>query len=475
VIPKGDAISIMQFNAPLTRANWKGKRVLILGLGQFPQGSGISAALAFARAGADLTVTDLKNAADLSSNVKRLKRFKNVRFVLVRHDPQDIERSELVVANPRVRPNAPEMRLARKKGIPVASDIGLFLDRCPASVIAVTGTRGKSTTSSLIAAMLKASGKRVWLGGNILVSPLTFLSRVKSKDVVVLELSSWQCESLAGVHRVPHIAVVTNLLRDHLNAYDGMEDYAEAKAQIFRHQKKEDTVILNSSDEVGKRWMGEAPGIVKRFGSARGDDARLKKGEIHLGTTTLLPLKRMKLIGEHNGLNACAAALAAKEGGATIAGIRKALREFEPLPYRLETVVIRQGVRYVNDTCATTPDGAIAAIRALRPISNRIWLIAGGADKELDYVDLGKEIAKAKKRVSILLLPGDASDKLRNELIINKVDFEAIPSLTEGVRIASERAKRGDTVALSPAAASFNQFKNEFDRGETFKKVVGRI
>jgi UDP-N-acetylmuramoylalanine--D-glutamate ligase len=463
------------FAAPLTKKSWKDVPVLILGLGQFPKGSGISAALAFARAGANVTVSDLKSASDLASNVKRLKRFKNVRFVLGRHDPEDVKKAALIVANPRVRPNSPEMKLARKEGIAIASDISLFLDRCPATVVAVTGTRGKSTTSSLIAAMLKAGGKRVWLGGNILVSPLTFLSKVKAKDVVVLELSSWQCESLPLVRRTPRIAVVTNVMRDHLNAYDGMEDYAEAKAQIFRQQRPTDVVILNAGDAYGQLWKREAPGRVRTFGTGKGTDARLLRGVLYAGKTRIIGIDRMKLIGAHNGMNASAAILAAREAGAKIPGIRRALRLFKPLENRLETIRMRRGVRYVNDTTATTPDGVIAAIRALRPISKRMWLIAGGADKKLEYAELGRELVKAKRSVLILLLPGDGSDKLRRELNARKMTYRTIPSIEEGVRLASGQAKKGDTIVLSPAAASFNQFKNEFERGDVFRKAVRRL
>ncbi|HWR00064.1 MAG TPA: Mur ligase family protein, partial [Candidatus Methylomirabilis sp.] len=213
-------------HAPLTHAAWNGRRVLILGLGQYPKGSGVSAALLFARLGARVTVTDLKTRKELTANVKRLSRYKNVRFVLGRHRLEDVRRAEIVVANPRVRPSSKELALAQRLGVPVTSDVALFLERCPAPVIAVTGTRGKSTTSSLIASIMSGAGKTAWLGGNILVSPLTFLSKVKPRHVVILELSSWQCESL-GSSKAPHIAVVTNLMRDHLNTYEGMDDYAE--------------------------------------------------------------------------------------------------------------------------------------------------------------------------------------------------------------------------------------------------------
>ena len=198
--------------APLNKKAWKNRRVLVLGLGQYPQGSGVTAALLFARLGARVTVTDLKTKKELAKNVKRLARFKNVRFALGGHRLEDVRRAELIVANPRVRPASKQLALARRLNIPATSDIALFLDRCPAPVIAVTGTRGKSTTSALIASIMRASGKKVWLGGNILVSPLTFLSKVRSDHVVVLELSSWQCESLSK-SKAPRVAVATNPAR----------------------------------------------------------------------------------------------------------------------------------------------------------------------------------------------------------------------------------------------------------------------
>lgn len=445
--------------ASFTRAVWKNRRVLILGLGQYPKGSGISSALMFARLGAHVTVTDLKSRKDLALNVKRLASFKNVRFRLGGHDVDDIRKAELIVANPRVRPSSKELMLARKHGIPVTSDIALFLDRCPASVIAVTGTRGKSTTASLIFHILKAGHRRVWLGGNILVSPLTFLSKVKKRDVVVLELSSWQCESLS-VTRAPHIAVITNLMRDHLNTYDGMEDYAEAKAQIFRHQGPKDIVILNADDAYGRRWMKEAPGIVKEFGTRKG-------AELVTGGSSL--------IGSHNRLNAIAASLAAQAAGISAPVIRRALKTFKPLSYRLELIRTIKGVLYVNDTCATTPDGTIAAVNALDTGKSKLFIIMGGADKELDYEEAGKVLQKRKGRIHVLLLPGSASGKIENILRSRHLSFTRVKDLREAIQVAGSHAIKGDTVVLSPGAASFGQFSNEFERGDVFNALVSRI
>jgi UDP-N-acetylmuramoylalanine--D-glutamate ligase len=460
-------------HAPLTRALWKDRRVLILGLGQYPKGSGVSAALAFAKLGTRVVVTDEKPESEIKANVTRLRKYKNVRFVLGKHELSDIDDAEIIVANPRVRPSSPMMKRARKKGIPVTSDIALFLDRCPAQVVAITGTRGKSTTTTLIAEMLKASKKRVWLGGNILVSPLTFLSSVKPKDIVVLELSSWQCESLGASLRQPHISVVTNLMRDHLNAYDGMEDYAEAKAQIFRHQEPDDIVILNADDAYGRTWMSEAPGSVLTFGK-KGKQASIRNGILRMNGKDVIRENQLQIIGEHNAMNACAAMLAAREAGASVAGIVKTLKTFKGLENRLQTIRVHQGVTYINDTTATTPDGAIAACKALLPRMHFLFFIMGGSDKELDYTELGLLFKKSKKRIGVFLLPGNASDKMRKEFHRHGIAYEDIADMKEAVRRASAVAESGDAVILSPAAASFGLFKNEFDRGEQFVKAVKR-
>jgi UDP-N-acetylmuramoylalanine--D-glutamate ligase len=450
---------------------------LILGLGQFPQGSGVTAALLFARLGAKVTVTDLKTRKELLANVKQLSPFKNVKFVLGKHDLEDVKKAEIVVANQRVRQSSREILLARKLRIPVVTEMSLFLDRCPCQVIGVTGTRGKSTTASLIAHILKASGRRTWLGGNILVSPLTFLSKMKKSDVCVLELSSFQTESSAGV-RVPHIAVVTNLMRDHLNAYGSMEEYAEAKAQIFRHQTARDVVILNADDAYGRAWSKEAPGEVLRFGTSKDADASLIAGKIVLRQgrrrISVLSVSRIPLLGSHNVSNALAAALACRTAGVSITNIRRGIASFRPLPNRLEPIRTVRGVLYVNDTCATTPDGTIAAIEALvdRKSHHHLWVIVGGADKDLIYDQFARVAATYHPHIHVILMPGDASKKIRESLKRTRVHIHDADDMKEAVYIASKHAMRGDAAVLSPGAASFNQFANEFERGEMFKKCI---
>lgn len=424
-------------------------KVLILGLGQYPKGSGIAAALFYARKGDEVRVTDKKTEKDIATNVKQLKKFPNVTFVLGEHRAEDVKWADVIVRNPRVRPSSSEMQLASKLGKKIESDISLFLERCPCPVIGITGTRGKSTTTSLIAEMLKATGKRVWIGGNILVSPLTFLSHVKKADLVVLELSSWQLEVM-GQHGVsPHLAVITNIMRDHLDTYENAEAYAEAKAQIFRHQTPEDVVFL-PADKAFNEYAKEAPGSVVRVGTK-------------VGVT-------MKLLGEHNERNAAFAVAVARAMGVKMPAIKRVLKSFNGLPNRLETIATIRGVRYVNDTTATTPDGTIAALRALAPLSKQIHLIAGGADKMLEFDEVAAVIKKTK--ADITLFEGTAFEKFAAALKKKRVPFQKVSSMKDAVAYHREHAIKGDTILLSPGCASFGLFKNEFDRGEQFVKIA---
>ncbi|PIP60261.1 UDP-N-acetylmuramoyl-L-alanine--D-glutamate ligase [Candidatus Uhrbacteria bacterium CG22_combo_CG10-13_8_21_14_all_47_17] len=436
-------------------------KVLILGLGKYPRGSGISAALYFAKRGDEVTVTDLSTEKELAGNVKQLKKYKNVHFVLGRHRLEDVRKADLIVRNPGIRKNTRELMEARKRGIPLASDITLFLEQCPVPVIGITGTRGKSTTSTLLADILTASGKyrRVWLGGNILVSPLTFLSQVKEGDIVVLELSSWQLESTGEAGISPSIALWTNLMRDHLNTYEDMAEYAEAKAQIFRHQKPEDIALL-PSDKSFDAYAESTAGNVYRWGTSRSLEHKIVKSV------------SLKILGAHNEKNAEAAVAVALQLNVSQTAIKKALRQFTGIANRQELVATVRGVKFINDTTATTPDATIAAIKAFAK-QGKIHLIFGGADKELDFTEVAGVLKRA--RVDVVVLPGTAHAKIVKVFSAKKVSFQDVDSLREAVRTLFARAKKDDVILLSPGCASFGLFKNEFDRGEQFQKILKTI
>lgn len=459
---------------------WSGKNVLILGLGQFPKGSGISAALYALRQGARLRVTDKKTAEDLKANVARLKKYRQVEFILGEHREQDIAWADLIIRNPAIRSSSLELALARKLGKQVESDISLFLKVCPAKVIGITGTRGKSTTTTLVHDILQADAKRrVWLGGNILISPLTFVEKVKKEDLVVLELSSWLLETTGAVGLSPQIACITNLMRDHLNTYDGMEAYGEAKAQIFRHQSADGLVVLNADDAFCRKCATEAPGQVLLFASKKkkGVSAWMTPEALyinHQGKEILIAeRKKLHLFGDHNAMNMLAAALLAQAAGAGVPAIKRAVQAFIGIPDRQEVLATIKGITYINDTTATTPDGVIAALKAISPRFAESWFIMGGNDKELEFEECVKQVKKSK--VHVLLLPGTASEKMAQGFKQQRVTYTPVANLTEALGQVSRQAKKGDAVVLSPGGTSFGQFKNEFDRGQVFRKLVKQL
>lgn len=456
--------------------SWVGKKVLILGLGQYPKGSGVSAALYVANQGATVLVSDLKQEHELGTNVARLKRFKNVSFRLGEHSLSDIDWADIIIRNPRVRQNSPEMKRAIKLGKRVESDISLFLQYCSSVVIGVTGTRGKSTTSTLVYDMLVASKKQVWLGGNILVSPLTFIDKVQKKDIVVLELSSWLLETTGAVALSPHIACITNLMRDHLNSYENMEEYGEAKAQIFRHQGPKDVLIVNADDAFCRQSATQAPGSVEFFSKKKRakSSAWIEKGNLMIRNKekeiVLVACDQLQVQGDHMYANMLAASLTAHAAGCSITSIRQTLLNFIGLKDRQEIVAVKAGVTCVNDTTATTPDGVIAALRAFSPRMKTLRLILGGSDKELDFLELSHELQK--HTVSIALLPGTAHDKISASLRKARVAYTDVTDLSHAVRLHTSAAQQGDAILLSPGCASFGAFANEFERGAAFQDLI---
>jgi UDP-N-acetylmuramoylalanine--D-glutamate ligase len=468
---------------------FKGKKVLIMGLGKFPQGSGSSAARFFARAGARVTVTDLKSKADLKEAVSRLAGFR-ISYVLGRHRNADFQRADIVVRNPDVRSHSPFLAIARKHGARIVTDISVFLSLCPPVLpIGVTGTRGKSTTTALLGAMLMNAGHRTYVGGNIQVSPLTFLSNVwrdyrnLKSNAVVLELSSWQLEGLSELGLAPRMAIITNVLRDHLNTYPSMKEYGYAKSEIFLKQGKSGVTILNYDNAITRSFAKKVPGRLfwfSRIGGFRGDGTFVRKGRIifrfdGIDETVAKVSDIRYLPGDHNVENVLAAVTAAKHRSVPNTVIVRTLRTFVGLPNRLETIHTMRGITYVNDTTATTPDGAIAALKTLGA-KKKVVLIAGGKDKELVFKEMAVAIKKYTK--AIVLFDGTATLKLVWELKQIRYPIETIPIVKDmklAIALARQIATKKDTIVLSPGAASFGLFKNEFDRGDQFVRAVKKM
>ncbi|MBI2551807.1 UDP-N-acetylmuramoyl-L-alanine--D-glutamate ligase [Candidatus Uhrbacteria bacterium] len=482
--------------------NFQNKRVTVMGLGLYEKGTGIEAVKFFLRQGSKVTVTDLRSARELEGSVRELvkywtglrhrakgieRRAKNSKplalspklaFVFGKHREEDFKNADVVFQNPSVPSESPYLRIAAKRKIPVVNDWSLFLARhTPKLFIGVTGTRGKSTTTALIYEMLKYHHSpfrpnrrmgKVWLAGNLGASPLSFIDTYNGEPIVA-ELSSWLLHHFPTVKKSPNIAVVTNIMNDHLDKYRNIREYIADKENIFRFQKRGDTLVLNYDNAATRAMAKRARGKVVWFSAEK----QLPRW---------VPLEDLQIPGAHNRANALAAAVAADAAGVTRRDIAHVLKTFRGLPNRLELVRTVDGVRYYNDTTATTPEATVAALATLgqRQITNHksqitknIVLIAGGADKKLEFRELAKYVKQYCK--AVVLLPGTATNKFKPLITNYQLPITLVKQMKEAVKKAHVLAQSGDIVLLSPAAASFGLFKNEFDRGRQFVDHVRKL
>lgn len=464
--------------------------MLVLGLGT--KGGGVEVTRWLVAQGADVTVTDQKSADALRVSIDGLRGLP-VRFVLGRHDAADVTNAELIIRNPAVPPESPLLALARDKGITVVMDTTLFFQYCPAPIAGITGTRGKSTTTAVSAEILRLSRPDTVLAGNIGRSPLADLERIRVDTPVVLELSSWQLEGLMNIRRSPHWAVLTTILQDHLNRYPSVEAYAASKETIVAFQLPRDIAILPVDSPWGERFAQRTPAERRWFGvlSTRdkvprgnpgdkpqgvfrvGDNVVLRRGEVE---ELLLLWSELSGAGDHTKRNLLAGALLALEMGSSLADVRAVLRSFQGLPNRLEVVAERAGRTFVNDTTATTPEAVVAALTAFpgRPVI----LIAGGTDKNLDYAGLFDALRTTTAVHGVVLLDGSATEKLLRASTAPAPVLTAAPrvrQMQEAVIYAWKHSRPGDVILLSPGAASFELFRDEFDRGQQFREAVTKL
>lgn len=466
-----------------------GKRALVMGLGV--HGGGLGVARFLAERGADVTVTDLRSPDALRSSLDALAGLP-IRYVLGEHREEDFRTADLVVRNPAVPASSRFLQIAREAGAAIEMEMTLFFRLCPGPILGVTGTKGKTTTTTLLGAMLREQRPDTVVAGNLRVSALEQLPRIAPDTPVVLELSSFVLEGLGEAGLSPPYACITNLSADHLDRYGSMEAYAEAKEQIVRHQRPGDVVVLNADDPLLRAMGARAPGRVVWFGADRGPDAIQRVPVVTYGpsgivwreggaATVICAREDIRLPGEHNLANVAAAAAAARAFGVDDEAIRRAVRGFGGVEHRLELVRELDGVRYINDTAATAPEAAIAALHSF---DAPVVLIAGGADKNLPFEGLARAIlARAK---AVVLLQGTATPKLVAAL---EAARESAPrsdvrardvagpydDFAQAIRAAQALAEPGDVVLLSPGCASFGMFRNEFHRGEEFRRIVASL
>ena len=382
--------------------------------------------------------------------------------------------ADVIFRTPGLRPDVPEIAACVDRGAVLASEMEVFFEVCPCPIIAVTGSDGKTTTTTIIAELLKAAGKRVWVGGNIGHPLLCEADGMLPTDCAVLELSSFQ---LMTMKRSPHIAVVTNLAPNHLDVHRDMAEYVAAKENIFRHQSGEDVAVFNADNDITAEQSRRAPGRARLFSRQgevadgvflRGEDIVCRSGGHE---RVIMTTGDIKIPGVHNVENYMAA-IAAVDGLVPDAVIRDFAREFGGVEHRIELVRTYRGVRYYNDSIASSPSRTIAGLRSFR---EKVILIAGGYDKHIPFDVLGPEIVE---HVKLLVLCGATADKIR-AAVENAPGYEPgkpemldVTPFTAAVEAARDRAQPGDVVTLSPACAAFDQFRNFAERGKFFKSIV---
>ena len=478
--------------------DYSGIKALVMGLGL--HGGGLQSACFLIKRGAVVTVTDLRDEKTLLPSIEQLDAAcrelggGSVRYVLGRHEIEDFQKADMVIKNPGVKPDSPYLQAAMR----IETDISLFLHESPSELFAVTGSKCKSCTASALHWILsrasdsKKPGSKAYLGGNITVSPLTFLEELSENDDVVLELSSWQLGDLKGRSASggipllkPKAAVITAIMPDHLDRYTSMEEYVDDKRNIYRGQDHS-CVTVAGDCAWGKSFRAETKGrplVYSRSVLEEGQSggwldsegrgmARLLDWPGAGNEEVQLVPENLLVPGEHQKLNLLAAALASYGPGVDAGKILGALADFPGIEHRLELFHEKNGVRFYNDSAATIPEAAAACIEALSPRSPLV-LVTGGTDKNLDFSSLAKGCGRAK---DIVLLAGSGSEKLISLLKAAGVSFSGpFDDLDRAVICAIEKAESGDTVALSPGCASFGMFLNEFDRGKRWKDAVLRL
>lgn len=441
----------------MIKPDFKNKKVLILGLGLL--GRGLKDTIYFIKHGAKVTVTDLKTAKQLAPTLKKLKKYPQIKYVLGKHRYQDIDRADLIIRNADVPDNSPFLQYAFEKNKTVEMDEALFARYCPCPIIGITGTRGKTTTSTLIAEILQLTGKRIYLAGNIMnQATLPLLDKITANDLVVLELSSWQLQGFGWNKISPQIAVFTNFYPDHLNRYKSMTAYFNDKTKIFKYQKPTDHLILNKNQKIIR------------------DLSKKAKSQISFFTPTDIPKNwKFKILGSHNMENIAAAMQVGKIFGLSLAKMKKTVEKFPGVEHRLQYITTIKQVDFINDTTSTTP---VATIKAIDAIQKPIIIIAGGASKKIDLTPLADKLTTDKKLKAIILLEGSATDELESKIIKaggNHKIFGRFIDFREAILAAQTIARKNQVILLSPGCASFGMFKNEFDRGNRFIKIVKNL
>jgi UDP-N-acetylmuramoylalanine--D-glutamate ligase len=441
----------------------KGKRVLVVGLGK----SGVASALFLESRGAKVTVSDAKSEDQLRNEIPALLD-RGITVETGKHGERTFRDQDLIVVSPGVPSDVGPLQHARRLGIPVIGEIELTARFLQGNIVAITGSNGKTTTTTLTGEIIASGGRKTLVGGNIGTPAITFVEQSSPDTWVVLEISSFQLESIESFR--PHISSILNITPDHLDRHGSMENYIAAKQRIFENQTAEDYAVLNSDSEICRKMAeGLKPQVlwfsrkhtVERGAYVKSDSIFYRDG----AETEILPLAEISLKGAHNVENVLAAVAIGMAAGIEPSAIRRAVKDFRAVEHRLEYVATLRGVAYYNDSKATNVD---ATIKALESFPANIHLILGGKDKGSDYSELIPLISKRVKRVYTI---GAAAAKIESQ-IGQATPITSAQTLEAAVQKAADFATEGDIVLLAPACASFDQFPSYEHRGRVFKELV---
>ena len=447
--------------------NVAGKNITVIGIGI----SNLPLIKYLVSLGANVTACDRRSAEDLGENYTELEKL-GVKFNLGDGYLNNLS-GDMIFKTPGMRYDVPELLKAKENGSIVTSEMEVFFEVCSSHIIAVTGSDGKTTTTTLIHKMMTDAGYKTWLGGNIGNPLLTDTEKMKENDWVILELSSFQLHTM---RKSPEIAVITNISPNHLDMHKDYKEYIDAKKNIMLYQNEGDTLIVNADNQVTADIGKSANGAVKYFSRNGMADVYLDGNIIKRGIVEILNIKDIKIPGMHNVENYMAA-IAAVSGLVSKEVIVNVAKTFGGVEHRIELVRTLDGVKYYNSSIDSSPN---RTINTLRVFPNKVIIIAGGKDKGIPYDEIGPALAE---HVKVLILIGATSDKIQEALDaeINKTgngkDIEVIraTSYEDAVNTARSKAHDGDVVLLSPASTSFDMFRNFEERGNLFKKIVNEL
>lgn len=444
----------------------RGKQIAVLGLGV----SNLPLMQLLLQYGCDVIGCDKNPLEKLPDAVQALQSC----GIQLRTGPDYLEhlQADVVFRTPGMHPDVPALQALRARGARITSEMEAFFAVCPAKIIAVTGSDGKTTTSTLIAELLRQAGRKVWLGGNIGTPLLQYAGEMQPEDFAVVELSSFQ---LMYFPYSAHVAVMTNLAPNHLDIHKDMQEYVQAKQNVFLHQSAEDLLVLNADNAITNSFATQTPGQVALFSRLHSVERgvflendtiyRAIDGQKH----KIMSIDDILLPGVHNIENYMAAIAAVGES-VTDAQIRTVAQQFAGVEHRIEFVREKDGVRYYNDSIASSPSRTIAGLRSFR---EKVILIAGGYDKHIPYDVLGLEICQ---HVKLLITTGATGPKIRDAMLAvtdqPHPQLEEVPVFADAVQRAAQLAQPGDVVLMSPASAAFDCFKNFMERGKVFKQLV---